>query len=88
MARCGGCGRGTHRDERKSAARVDRNATRPIELGAAAGAVEEASSAAAGERGGRPCGDVDTADSASGEIVLRCIMWDNTEEMLVSRCGT
>ena len=59
----GRCGRGTHRDERKAAARVDRDATRDIEPGAAAGAVEVATGAAAGERGGRPGGDVDTADS-------------------------
>merc|ERR1740124_1521664 len=51
------------RDEREGAARVDRDASRLIELGAAAGAVEEAIRAAAGERGGRPGGDVDTADA-------------------------
>ena len=32
---------GTHRDERKTAARVDRDATREVELGAGAGAVAE-----------------------------------------------
>ena len=69
MARWGGCGRGMHRNERKGAARVDRDAVRGLELGAAAGAVEEAPDAAAGERGGRPGGDVDTADSVV--IVLR-----------------
>ena len=52
-----------HRDERKGAARVDRDATRALELGADAGAVEEAIGAAAGERGGRPGGDVDTANA-------------------------
>merc|ERR1740136_341595 len=49
-------------DEREGAARVDGDAPGGIELGARAGAVEEASRAAAGERGGRPGGDVDTAD--------------------------
>ena len=73
-----GCGRGTHRDERKAAARVDRDATRDIEPGAAAGAVEEATDAAAGERGGRPGGDVDTANTVV-IAVLRCIMDERTE---------
>ena len=53
----------THDDERESAARVDRDAKRVIELGADAGAVAEASRAAAGERGGRPGGEVDTANA-------------------------
>ena len=66
-------GRPTHPDEREGAARVDRDATRVIELGAAAGAVAEATRAAAGERGGRPGGDFDTADPV-GITVLRCIM--------------
>eukprot|EP00964_Phaeocystis_antarctica_P026294 scaffold14807_cov66-Phaeocystis_antarctica.AAC.1 len=35
-------GRPTHRDEREGAARVDRDAMRGIEVGAAAGAVAEA----------------------------------------------
>ena len=61
---CGGCGRGTRRDERKAAARVDRDATRVIEP-------------AAGERGGRPGGDVDTANAMV--TVLRCIMEEHTE---------
>ena len=74
----GRCGRGTHRDERKSAARVDRDATRVIKLGAAAVAVAEAVSAAAGEGGGRPGGDVDTAN-AMIVTVLRCIMEEHTE---------
>ena len=74
----GGCGRGTHRDERKAAARVDRDATRVIKLGAAAVAVAEAVSAAAGEGGGRPGGDVDTAN-AMIVTVLRCIMEEHTE---------
>ena len=55
--------RGTHRDERITAARLDGDATRVLELGDSARAVEEASGAAASERGGRPGGDVDTADS-------------------------
>ena len=71
-------GRPTHRDEREGAARVDRDATRVVELGAAAGAVEEATRAAAGERGGRPGGDVDTAN-AMIVTVLRCIMEEHTE---------
>ena len=72
-----GCGRGTHRDERKAAARVDRDATRVMEPGDAAGAVAEAVRAAAGERGGRPGGDVDTANAMV--TVLRCIMEEHTE---------
>ena len=70
--------RGTHRDERKAAARIDRDATREIEPGAAAGAVEVATGAAAGEGGGRPGGDVDTADPLV-VTVLRCIMEEHTE---------
>ena len=62
-------GRATHRDECEGAARVDRDASRVPELGARAGAVAGASRAAAGEGGGRPGGDVDTAD-AVGVIVL------------------
>ena len=64
--------RATHPDERITAARVDGDADRVLEPGAAAGAVEEASRAAAGERGGRPGGDVDTADPVA-DIVLRCM---------------
>ena len=71
-------GRPTHRDEREGAARVDRDATRVIELGDSAGAVAEASRAAAGERGGRPGGDIDTADAVV-VTVLRCIMKEHTE---------
>ena len=56
-------GRPTHADERKGAARVDRDANGAVEPGAAAGAVAEASRAAAGERGGRPGGEVDTANA-------------------------
>ena len=78
MARWGGCGGGTHRDERVAAARVDRDATRVIELGDSAGAVAEASRAAAGERGGRPGGDSDTADTVI-VTVLRCIMGGHAE---------
>ena len=66
-----------HRNEREGAARVDGDAARVMELGAAAGAVEEASRAAAGERGGRPGGDVDTADIVVA-IVLRCMMRKHT----------
>jgi hypothetical protein len=57
-----GCGLGTHRDERETAARGDRDVIRAVELRAGAGAVAEASGAAASERGGRPGGDVDAAD--------------------------
>eukprot|EP00964_Phaeocystis_antarctica_P091842 scaffold58955_cov71-Phaeocystis_antarctica.AAC.2 len=78
MARCGGRGRGTHRDEREAARRVDRDATRAVELGTAAGAVAEVSRAAAGERGGRPGSDVDTADPVV-VTVLRCIMEGHAE---------
>ena len=74
-------GRPTHRDEREGAARVDRDASRLIELGAAAGAVEEALGAAAGEGGGRPGGDVDTANTVV-LTVLRCVMGQHTEEEL------
>ena len=70
--------RATHPDERITAARVDRDANRAVELGAAAGAVEEATGAAAGERGGRPGGDVDTADPVI-EKLLRCIMGGHAE---------
>merc|ERR1740136_289745 len=55
-------------DEREGAARVDGDAPGGIELGARAGAVEEASRAAAGERGGRPGGDVDTADTVAAIV--------------------
>ena len=65
----GGCGRGTHRDERETTPRVDRDAIRVVELGAAAGTVEEATRAAAGERGGRPGGDVDTADAVVAPVL-------------------
>eukprot|EP00964_Phaeocystis_antarctica_P015661 scaffold8663_cov69-Phaeocystis_antarctica.AAC.1 len=70
-------GRPTHRDEREGAARVDRDATRVLEPGAAAGAVEVASRAAAGERGGRPGGDFDTADPVVASV-LRCIIGEHT----------
>ena len=70
--------RHAHRDERIAAARVDRDASREVEPGAATVAVEEASRAAAGEGGGRPGGDVDTAN-AMIVTVLRCIMEEHTE---------
>ena len=76
--------RGTHRDERITAARLDGDATRVLELGDSARAVEEANDAAAGERGGRPGGDFDTADTVAASV-LRCIMGQHTEDMLVSR---
>eukprot|EP00964_Phaeocystis_antarctica_P045530 scaffold26216_cov60-Phaeocystis_antarctica.AAC.1 len=74
-------GRPTHHDEREGAARVDRDAIRVIEPGAAAGAVEVASRAAAGERGGRPGGDVDTADPLEELVKRRSGRTGN-------RCGT
>ena len=78
MARWGGVrARHMHRNERKGAARVDRDAVRGLELGAAAGAVEEATRAAAGERGGLPGGDVDTANAVVA-TVLRCASWEDT----------
>ena len=78
IVRWGGCGRAMHRYQREGATPVDRDATRDIELGARAGAVAEASRAAAGERGGRPGGDVDKAD-ARVHLVLRCIMGGHAE---------
>ena len=69
--------RPTHHDEREGAARVDRNATRVPELGADADVVEEAKGAGAGERGGCPGGDVDTANEMI-VIILRCIMCGRT----------
>ena len=86
MARWGRCGRGTHRDEREGAVRVDGDAPGVFELGAAAGAVEEATGAAAGEGGGRPGGNFDTADTVV-LTVLRCIMGEHTEEELNRRSG-
>ena len=77
---------GTHPDERITAARLDRDATRVIEPGAAAGAVEVATRAAAGERGGRPGGDFDTADPVVGSV-LRCIMKGHAEEELKRSSG-
>ena len=61
-----------HRDERKGAGRVDRDASRMFEPGTAAGAVEEARGAAAGEGGGHPGGKVDTADTVA-PMILRCM---------------
>ena len=75
-----------HLNERKGAARVDCDAGQGPELGAAANAVKEAISAAAGERGGRPGGEVDTADAVV-VTVLRCIMGEHTEEELSRRSG-
>ena len=66
-----------HLNERKGAARVDCDAGQGPELGAAANAVKEAISAAAGERGGRPGGEVDTANAVV-KSVLRCIMGGHT----------
>eukprot|EP00964_Phaeocystis_antarctica_P080940 scaffold50575_cov51-Phaeocystis_antarctica.AAC.1 len=79
-------GRPTHRDEREGAPRVDRDGIRVSEPGAAAGAVAEASRAAAGERGGRPGGDFDTADPLVASV-LRCIMKGHAEEELNRSSG-
>ena len=68
--------RGLHRDERITAARIDRQFNRVRELGADAGAVEEALGAAAGEGGGPSGGDLDTANAVV-ILVLRCIMGDH-----------
>ena len=85
MAPCRGIrGRPTHPDEREGAARVDGDAPGVVEPGAATGAVEVATDAAAGEHGGRPGGDVNTADPVVA-MVLRCIMGQDTEDMLVNR---
>ena len=73
---------GTHRDEREGAARVDRDAPGACELGATADAVAGASGAAS-ERGGRPGGNVDTAD-ATVVGVLRCIRGAMVSEEPVS----
>ena len=74
-------GRLTHADEREGAARVDCDATRVMELSAVAGAVEEGTNAGgAGERGGRPVENIDTANAVA--IFLRCIMGEHTEEEL------
>ena len=76
-----------HRDEREGAARIDRNAPGVMELGAAAGTVEEAQGAAAGEGGGPSGGDLDTAD-ARVVSALRCIMEGHTlREELNRRSG-
>jgi hypothetical protein len=66
------CRRGTDHNERKRATRVDCDVARVFELGAGAIAIAEASSTAAGERGGRPSGEVDTADAVVAEL-LQCI---------------
>eukprot|EP00964_Phaeocystis_antarctica_P128451 scaffold92250_cov61-Phaeocystis_antarctica.AAC.4 len=80
-------GRGArHQDEREGAARVDRDASRLTELGAAAGAVAEAPGAAAGERGGDPGGDNDMADTVVGKF-LRCIMERHAERGASQRKG-
>ena len=75
---------GTHPDERITAGRVDRDAPGEMEQGAVAGAVEEVTGAAAGEGGGLPGGDIDTADAVV-ETVLQCMMGDHTEEELKRR---
>ena len=73
------CGSGTHSNERKGAARVDRDASRMVELRAVARAVAEASGAAT-ERSGRPGGDVD-APNAVVVGVLQCIRGVLTKQL-------
>ena len=58
-----GYGELVHRNEREGAARVDRDAMRVVEPGAGAGAIGGAGTPGAGERGGRPGGDVDAANA-------------------------
>ena len=62
----------THHDEREGAGRVDRDAPGVGEQDAGADAVAEACRTAAGEGGGRPVGEVDTADAVA-VILLRYI---------------
>ena len=71
-------GAGTHSNERKGAARGDCDTFGVFELcvGANVG-VFEARYAGAGEGGGRPGGDVDTADPVVA-MVLRCIRHEHT----------
>ena len=69
---------GTHPDERITAGRVDRDAPGEMEQGAVAGAVEEVTGAAAGEGGGLPGGDIDTADAVAARL-LRYIMGAHAE---------
>ena len=75
-----GCrgGADTHANERKGAARVDCDTAWAVELCVGTGGVVvEATYAAAGEGGGRPGGDVDTADPVV-VIVLWCITGTST----------
>ena len=94
--RCGGEGHaargaggaGTHDNERKGAAWVDCDASGAVELCVGAVVVVlDALCAAAGEGGGRPGGDVDTADPVVA-IVLRCIKHEHTlSEVQASGAG-
>ena len=66
-------GAGTHSNERKGAARGDCDVHGVVELCVGADVVVfEANIAVASEGGGRPGGDVDTANAVVA-IVLRCI---------------
>ena len=78
VRRCGGKGHdargaggaGTHSNERKGAARGDCDAMGGSELCVGAVVVVfEAPYAAAGEGGGRPGGDVDTADPVVAKVL-------------------
>ena len=74
-----GCrGAGTHSNERKGAARGDFDVSGAVELCLGADVVVlEASNAATSEGGGRPGGDVDTADAVVSKV-LRCIGREHT----------
>ena len=69
-------GRLTHADEREGAARVDRDAHGEMEKCAAVVAVSTL--AMAGERGGPPGGEVDTANVVVVSV-LRCMMGRHAE---------
>jgi hypothetical protein len=90
--RCAGDGRwqspGAHSDERETAARVDRDASRMTELGTGTVAVAEAYGTAAGERGGLPSGEVDAADAVVGKV-LRGIRGAHCDQAAkpMTRCG-
>ena len=56
-------GPSTHRNEREGAARVYRDVNNRCKVGSGAHAVAEGKGTAAGDRDGRPVGDVDTADA-------------------------
>ena len=81
---------GTHCNEREGAARVDSDGPQALELGSAAGAVAIAlvgtGEAAAGKRGGRPVGDVDTTNAVA-VMVLRSTRAEQTNVSLCAGSG-